>query len=174
MVFVHTVFSLSGFLRLRWSFILVASVLPVSPMYVRGHSGHSIWNTGVKWSLKNTRPHLWASGVFSFGYTRMDQMVLINVPIVSAHSMCFEHTCECLGRALHARQANINCRPGWCNALLLLGFRDLERPLFVPTGLQGVLDVGHLLPSTIRAGDHDFCSPHECTHHRPFVLEAEV
>ena len=29
----------------------------------------------------------------------MDRMVLINVPIVSAHSMCFEHMCECLGRA---------------------------------------------------------------------------
>ena len=31
--------AVSGFPRLRWSFILVASVLPVSPMYVRGHSG---------------------------------------------------------------------------------------------------------------------------------------
>ena len=36
--------AVSGFLRLRWSFILVASVLPVSPVYVRGHSGHSTWN----------------------------------------------------------------------------------------------------------------------------------
>ena len=41
-------------------------------------------------------------------------------------------------------------------------------------GLQGILDVGHLLPSTIRAGDHDFCSAHECTYHRPFVLEVMV
>ena len=78
---------------------------------------------------------------------------------------------ECLGGALHARQANINVNSGWCNALLLLGCRDLEHPLFVLIGLQGVLGVGHLIPSTIRAGDHDFCSPHECTHHRPFVLE---
>ena len=39
-------------------------------------------------------------------------MVLINVPIESAHSMCFDHTCECLGGALHTRQANINFRPG--------------------------------------------------------------
>ena len=31
-------------------------------------------------------------------YTRMDRMVLINVPIVSA--MCFEHMCGCLGGAL--------------------------------------------------------------------------
>ena len=42
----------------------------------------------------------------------MDRMVLINVPIESAHSMCFDHTCECLAGALRARQANINCRPG--------------------------------------------------------------
>ena len=34
--------------------------------------------------------------------------------------------------------------------------------------------MGHLLPSTIRAGDHDFWSPHECMHHRPFVLEVMV
>ena len=53
-------------------------------------------------------------------------MVLIDVPIVSANYMCFEHTCECLGGALHARQTNINVRPGWCNALLLLGFGTLN------------------------------------------------
>ena len=52
--------------------------------------------------------------------------------------------------------------------------RDLEHPLFVHICLRGVLDVDHLLPSTIRAGDHDFCSPHECTYHRPFVLELMV
>ena len=94
----------SGFLKLRWSFIIIASILPVSPMYVRGHSGHSTWYT---------ISHLWASGVFSFGYNRMDWMVLMNVPIVSAR---FEHTCECLEGVLHARQANINVRPGWCKA----------------------------------------------------------
>ena len=32
--------AVSGFLMLRWTFILVASVLPVSPMYVMGHSVH--------------------------------------------------------------------------------------------------------------------------------------
>ena len=163
MVFVRTrcaqLFN-TRFLKLRWSFILIASILPVSPMYVRGYSGHSTWYT---------TPHFWASGVFSFGYNRMDRMVLINVPIVSAR---FEHTCECFEGVLHARQVNINVRPGWCNALWLLGFRHLEHPLFVSIGLQGVLDVG--LPSTIRAGDHDFCSPHECTYHRPFVLEVMV
>ena len=37
-----------------------------------------------------------------------------------------------------------------------------------------ILDVGHLLPSTIRPGDHDFCSSHEFTYHRPFVLEVMV
>ena len=95
---------------------------------------------------------------------------------ISVHPMCFEHTCECLGGALHVWQANISLRPGpcRCSALLLLGSRDLEHPLFVPIGLQGVLDVGHLLPSTIRAGDHDFCSPHECTYHRPFELAVMV
>ena len=55
----------------------------------------------------------------------MDRMVLIDVPIVSANSMFFEHTCECIGGALHARQAN-SVMPGWCNALLFDGFRDLE------------------------------------------------
>ena len=60
------------------------------------------------------------------------------------------------------------------DVVLLLEPRDLEHPLFVPIGLQGVLDVGHLLPSTIRAGDHDFCSLHECTYHGPFVLEVMV
>ncbi len=48
--------------------------------------------------------------------------------------------------------------PCRCSALLLLGSRDLEHPLFVPIGLQSVM--------TIRAGDHDFCSPHECAYHR--------
>ena len=97
----------------------------------------------------------------------------VNGPMVSAHPMYFENMCECLGGALHVRQANISLRPGpcRCSALLLLGSRDLEHPLSVPIGLQGVLGVGHLLPSTIRSGDHDFCSPHECTYHRPFVLE---
>ena len=42
----------------------------------------------------------------------MDRMVLIDVPTVSGHAMCFEHTCECLEGVLHARQANINVRPG--------------------------------------------------------------
>ena len=100
----------------------------------------------------------------------------VNGPMVSAHPMCFEHTCECLGCVLHVRQANISFRPGpcRCSALLLLRPRDFEHPLFVPIGLQGVLDVGHLLPSTIRAGDHDFCSLHECPYHRPFVLEVMV
>ena len=95
---------------------------------------------------------------------------------VSAHPMCFEHTCECLGCASHVRQANISVGPGLCrcSALLLLGPRDLEHPLFVPIGLQGVMDVGHLLPSTIGAGDHDFCSLHECPYHRPVVLEVMV
>ena len=60
--------AVSGFLRLRWSFILVASILPVSPMYVRGHSGHSTWYTS---------PHFWASGVLSLGCTRIDRMVLM-------------------------------------------------------------------------------------------------
>ena len=61
------------------------------------------------------------------------------------------HVCECLGCAPHVRQANISVGPGpcRCSALLLLGPRDLEHPLFVPIGLQGVLDVGHLLLSTI-------------------------
>ena len=61
--------AVSGFLRLRWSFIPLASVLPVSPMYVRGNSGHSTWYI---------RPYFWASGVFmSLGCTRMDRMVLM-------------------------------------------------------------------------------------------------
>ena len=100
----------------------------------------------------------------------------VDEPMVSPHPMCFEHTCECLGGALYVRQANIGLRPGpcRCSALLLLGSRDLEHPLFVPIGLQSVLDVGHIIPSTIRAGDHDFCSPHECAYHRPFVLEVMV
>ena len=91
-------------LRLRWSFILVASFLSVSPMYVRGHTGHA---------TLCTRPHYFMSvRCFFFGYTRMDQMVLINVQIASTHSICFEHTCECLRGALHAQQANINFRHG--------------------------------------------------------------
>ena len=65
--------------------------------------------------------------------------------MVSAHHMCLEHTCECIGSALHVRQANISFGPGpcRCSALLLLGPRDLEHPLFVPIGLQGVLDVAY-------------------------------
>ena len=61
--------------------------------------------------------------------------------MVSVHPMCFEHMCECLGSALHVRQANIYFRPGpcWCSALLLLGSRDLEHPRFVPIGLHGVM-----------------------------------
>ena len=100
----------------------------------------------------------------------------VNRPTVSAHPMCFEHTWECLGGALHARKANISFWPGpcRCSALLLLGPRDLEHPLFVTIGLQGVLDLSHLLPSTIRASDHDFCSLHEFTYHRHFVLEVVV
>ena len=31
----------------------------------------------------------------------------VDGPMVSAHPMCFEHTCECLGGALCVRQANI-------------------------------------------------------------------
>ena len=54
----------------------------------------------------------------------------VDGPMVSAHTMCFEHTCECLGCALHVRQANVSFRPGpyRCSALLLLGPRDLEHP----------------------------------------------
>ena len=63
---------------------------------------------------------------------------------------------------------------GRSSALLLLGPRDIEHPLFVPIGLQGVLDVGHLLPSTIGTGDHDFCFLHDCSYHRPFGLEVMV
>ena len=144
--------AVSEFLRLRWSFILVASVLPVSPMYVRGHSGHSTIFLSVRCFVLR----MYQDGSNGVGG-----------PMVSAHPMCFEHMCECLEGALHVRQANISLRPGpsQCSALLLLGSRDLEHPLFVPIGLQGVLDVGHLLPSTIRAGDHDFCSPHDCRYH---------
>ena len=100
----------------------------------------------------------------------------VDGPMVSAHPMGFEHTHEGLGGALHVWQANISLRPGTCrcSTVLLLGSRDLEHLLFVPIGLRGFLEVGHLLPSTIRAGDHGFCSPHECTYHRPFVLEVMI
>ena len=43
--------AVSGFLRLRWSFILVASILPVSPMYVRGF----ICATIIAWRLQVMR-----------------------------------------------------------------------------------------------------------------------
>ena len=64
----------------------------------------------------------------------------VDGPMVSAHPMYCEHTCECLGGALYVRQANISIRPGpcRCSAMLLLGSRDLELLLFVPIGLQGV------------------------------------
>ena len=55
-----------------------------------------------------------------------------------------------------------------------LGFGTLNIHCLYSLVFKGVLDVGHLIPSTIRAGDHDFCLPHECTHHRPFVLEVMV
>ena len=94
-------------------------------------------------------------------------------------SMCFERTCECLGGALHVRQTDNSCRPGpyRCSALLLFGSPDLEHPLFVTIGLQGVMYVSHLLPSAIGGGgvsDHDLCSPHENTHHRHSVLEVMI
>ena len=91
--------------------------------------------------------------------------------------MCFEHTCECLGCALHVRQTNISCRPGpcRCGALLMLESPHLEHPLFVTIGLRGVLDVSHLLPSATRGGgDHDLCSPYASTYHQHIVLEVMI
>ena len=91
--------------------------------------------------------------------------------------MRFEHTCECLGGALHVRQTNISCMPGpfRCSTRLFLGYPDQEHPLFVTIGHQGVLDESHLLPSAIRGGgEHDLCSPHESTHHRHIVLEVMI
>ena len=53
----------------------------------------------------------------------------VNGPMLSAHPMCFEHMCECLGCVLHVRQANISFRPGACrcSALLLLGPLGLKK-----------------------------------------------
>ena len=67
----------------------------------------------------------------------------VNGPMVSANHMCFEHTCECLGGALHVRQAKISFGPGpcRCSALLLIMLHDLAHPLCVPICLLGVLDV---------------------------------
>ena len=44
--------------------------------------------------------------------------------------------------------------------------RKKKKKKCVPIALQGFVDVGHILHSTIKAGNHDFCSPHECMFHR--------
>ena len=66
------------------------------------YSGHSTFYT---------RPHFRASGVLS---SYEDGSNGVDGPMVSVHSMCFEHTCECLGGALHVRQAKISFWPGPC------------------------------------------------------------
>ena len=70
---------------------------------------------------------------------------------------------------MYSKPTALSVRPGLVD-VVLLGLGTLN---IVCTNWSS-MDVGHLLPSTTRAGDHDFCSPHECTYHRPFVLEVMV
>ena len=102
--------AVSGFLRLRSSFILVASVLPVSSMYVRGHSGHSTWYT---------RPHFCSSGVLSLECTRMDPIVLMS------HGKCPPTPCA-LNKPVSASEVHVDVVLCCC-----LGFRTLKIHCFI-------------------------------------------